>query len=105
MLVLVVLIAPSIGGMVAQVGGAPQGTPSPSPTTPATPQGGTSPGVVGGLTSGLAAGLGALSMLAIWGVLIVGVLLLVLRLSDTPSGPGGRAEDEAIAAAASLRGR
>jgi uncharacterized membrane protein len=104
-LVLIVLIAPSISGMLGPLGGAqspgPLGT-SPAPqgatpgTTPGTTQGGTPGGVVGGLTSGLAAGLSSLSMLALWGVLIVGVVLLVSRLGGTSLGTGGRAEDEAL---------
>ncbi len=106
MLVLIVLIAPSISGMLGPLGGAkspgPLGT-SPAPqgatpgTTPGTTQGGT-PGVVGGLTSGLAAGLSSLSMLALWGVLIVGVILLVVRLGGASSFQGQTrgAEDEAL---------
>ncbi len=52
---------------------------------------------MGGLTSDPAAGLSSLSMLALWGMLIVGVVLLVIRLGGTSfGGPRGRAEDLAL---------
>ena len=56
------------GGMMGAAGGMmPQGQQG------MMPQG----GVVGGWAWGLAMGLGALSMLAFWGVLIVGIILVV----------------------------
>ena len=101
-LILVILIAPTISGMLSPLGGGGTG---PLGTSPAqqgsTPDpGNATPGVMGGLASGLAAGLSSLSMLALWGVLIVGVVLLVSRLGGTTSSssgsPGRGAEDEAL---------
>ena len=97
-LILVILIAPTISGMLSPLGGGDTGPLGTSPTqqgnTPA--PGSATPGVTGGLASGLAAGLSSLSMLALWGVLIVGVVLLVSRLGGTVSlgGSGRGAEDD-----------
>ena len=100
-LILVILIAPTISGMLSPLGGGGHGPLGTSPaqqgSTPA--PGSATPGVAGGLASGLAAGLSSLSMLALWGVLIVGVVLLVSKLGGTTPlvGPGREAEDEALA--------
>lgn len=99
-LILVILIAPTISGMLSPLGGGGTGPLGTSPTQQgATPAPGSeSSGVTGGLTTGLAAGLSSLSMLALWGVLIVGVVLLVSRLGGAVSlgDPGRGAEDEAL---------
>jgi putative membrane protein len=99
-LILVILIAPTISGMLSPLGGGGTGALGTSPTqqgtTPA--PGSAAPGVAGGLASGLSAGLSSLSMLALWGVLVVGVVLLVSRLGGTTSfmGSGRGAEDESL---------
>ena len=72
-LVAIFLIGPLIGGMMGP--GAMWGY---------GPRGG-SPGT-GGWVWGLAMGLGTLSMLAFWGALIVGAVLLVRRLGGATSG-------------------
>jgi putative membrane protein len=45
---------------------------------------------------GLAMGLGMLAMLAFWGALIVGVVLLVRWLMTATSSPGGRSDASAL---------
>lgn len=45
---------------------------------------------------GLVAGLGLLSMLAFWGALIVGVVMLVRWFGGTISGRDGKEEDQAL---------
>ena len=106
-LVLVILIAPSVSGILAPSGAqgtGPLGTSPAQQGTTLAPRETKAPGAVGGLTSGLAAGLSSPSMLALWGVLIVGVVLLVSKLGGTTSlgGLGRGAEDEALS---SLRRR
>ena len=82
-LVLVVLVGPLLGGGMmgpGMMGGYGRGVP---------------PGT-GGWTWGLAMGLGWLAMLAFWGALIVGAVLLVRWLTSATSGPSHRAGDSAL---------
>jgi putative membrane protein len=83
-LVLVSLIGPLlVGGMMGQGmmwGYGPRGGPSGA----------------GGWAWGLTMGLGLLSMLAFFGALIVGIVLLVRWLGGTTAGPDGRSEDPAL---------
>lgn len=82
-LVLVVLAGPLLGGGMMGPGmtwGYDRGVP---------------PGT-GGWTWGLAMGLGGLAMLAFWGALIVGAVLLVRWLGTATSGPSRGAGDSAI---------
>jgi uncharacterized membrane protein len=74
-LVLIALLAPLISGGVMGRGGVMGGAGGmmPQGQQGMLPQG----GVVGGWAWGLAMGLGALSTLAFWGALIVGIILVV----------------------------
>ena len=84
-LVLIALIGPSIGGAMMGPGGMMGGYGS---------QG--NPLGTSGWGWGLAMGLGALSMLAFWGALIVGIILLVRWLGDMAAGRHHTEEDSAL---------
>ena len=83
-LILIVLVGPLLGGGMMGSGmmwgpGGPGGLPA-----------------GGGWTWGLVMALGGLSMLAFWGVLIVGIVLLVRWASGPNAGPSSRPGESAI---------
>ena len=83
-LVLVVLLGPLLGGGMLGMGG--MMGPGVAPGQ----------GVPGGWGWGLAMGLGWLAMLAFWGAVIVGVILLVRTLGGPAGGATARREDDAL---------
>lgn len=84
-LVLVVVIIPLVGGGMMGPGSMMWGF---------GPQGG--PPGAGGWAWGLAMGLGWLTMLAFWGALIAGVVLLIRWLSGTTAGSAGPGRESAL---------
>jgi putative membrane protein len=88
-LVLLVLAVPLLGG--GMMGAGMMG-----PGMMGGPGGQGPPWAGGGWVWGLGMALGMLAMLAFWGALIVGVVLLVRWLAGTTAGPAGRAGDSAL---------
>lgn len=54
------------------------------------------PGAGGGWAWGLAMGLGGLAMLAFWGAVIVGIVLLVRWVAGSAAGPAARGGESAL---------
>ena len=95
-LVLVVLLGPLLGGGMLGISGMMgPGMMGPGMMGPGAMPGQGVPG--GGWGWGLAMGLGWLAMLAFWGAVIVGVILLVRTLSGPSGGATARREDDALA--------
>jgi putative membrane protein len=89
-LVLIVLLGPLLGGGLLGWGGL---------MGPGMMRGPGGPGPSGGWGWGLAMGLGWLSMLAFWGAVIVGIILLVRVLSGPARSSPTSDEDDALAIA------
>jgi putative membrane protein len=91
-LVLIVLLGPLLGGGLLGWGGMM------GPGMMGSPGG---PGISGGWGwgRGLAMGLGWLAMLAFWGAVIVGIVLLVRALTGATTGPPPRGGEDALAIA------
>jgi putative membrane protein len=87
-LALIVLLGPLLGGGILGMSGM---------MGPGMMWGQGGPGPAGGWGWGLAMGLGWLAMLAFWGAVIVGVVLLVRALSRPSPGASGRGEEDALA--------
>ena len=90
-LVLVVLLGPLLGGGMLGM----SGMMGPGMMGPGAMPGQGMPG--GGWGWGQAMGLGWLAMLAFWGAVIVGIILLVRTLGDPAGASTARREDDALA--------
>lgn len=87
-LVLIVLLVPLLGGGMMGWGMMGPGMMG-WPAGPATPG-------VGGWAWGLAMALGGLAMLAFWGAVIVGIVLVVRTLTGSGGGSTGPQQDSAL---------